>query len=1292
MPPSKPKNLVSQIDQCMLRDRHRFRQRLRDLKKKPDGAQKLRADVDRSIDLRRQRAAALPQPSFPENLPVTQKLDDIALAVREHQVVIVCGETGSGKSTQLPKLCLALGRGVDGSIAHTQPRRLAARAISSRLAQELGVSVGAGVGFKVRFSENTGPLDHIKVLTDGMLLAECQSDRFLNEYDTIIIDEAHERSLNIDFLLGILKQLLPKRPELKVIITSATIDPERFSHHFDDAPIINVSGRTYPVEVRYRPLRATAQSQQVERNRKPEPKNFPAAILEAIKELGRDGNGDILVFLSGEREIRETHHFLHKAIGSGTEILPLYARLASGDQQKIFRSHRGRRVVLATNVAETSLTVPGIRYVIDTGLARISRYSHTRKVQRLPIENISQASANQRQGRCGRVADGICIRLYSEEDFLARAEFTDPEIRRSSLAAVILRMQFIRLGRIEQFPFLDAPETRMVRDGYQLLQELEAVDRHNHITRLGRELARLPVDPRIARILLAAVKEDCLSDMLVIAAALEVQDPREFPQERLEAARQAHARYRDEKSDFVAWLNLWRLFHEETADLSQRQRRDYCKKNFLSFNRVREWREVYRQLRQLMTELGYRARPPQGNKHFQAIHKALLTGFLGNVANKSEKAEYLATRGKKLWIFPGSGLAKKPPAWLMAAELVDTSRLYARTCAAIEPEWIEQVAAPLVTRQYTEPHWEKRAGRVIALEQVSLYGLVLVSQRKKHYGPINPKLSREILIREGLVTGEIRGRLPFLTHNMQVLGKIESLEERARKRDIRADDEAIFAFYDERIPAGITTARSLESWLKKAKIKDDGPDLRMKPEDFMQRKAAEITAADYPETITVKNITCPLAYHFEPGADDDGVTATLPLVALNQLENDDFSQLIPALLPERMVALIRSLPKNIRRNFAPAPEFAKSCLDAVASSDEPLTTVMGRELLRMTGVHIPPEAWDESRLPDHLRMRYRIIDGNGITIASGRDLAELKKPLSKQAQQTFGREKTVSPKNRIEREHVLRWDFGKLPRQTEVSAHGVSFIGYPALVDTDGDCAIEIFDTEEKARLKHHAGLARLFVLQLEKRLNLIRKNLPDIRQICLTWAATGACEALKDDIIQAVIERAFLANGDDIFDQKAFEQRLQSGSQHLGEYASDICRALKPVLADFNELIAEINQSTLPASDDIKTHLYDLIYPGFVAQTPWRWLKQFPRYLRGARLRFERLQHAAAKDAERAALLAPWLERYEKLLKEGVATPQSEIRWMLEEYRISLFAQEVKTSMPISQKRLEQAFTAYAR
>ena len=876
---------------------------------------------------------------------------------------------------------MALGRGVDGLIAHTQPRRLAARAISSRLAEELGVEVGAGVGFKVRFSEKTGPLDHVRVLTDGMLLSECQADRFLNEYDTIIIDEAHERSLNIDFLLGILKQLLPKRPELKVVITSATIDPEQFSRHFGDAPIINVSGRTYPVEVRYRALLddsapGPGAARQPRDDSHRGGRDYPTAILEAVKELGRDGNGDILVFLSGEREIREAAETLGKAIGHSTDILPLYARLASADQQKIFRTGRRRRIVLATNVAETSITVPGIRYVIDTGMARISRYSHTRKVQRLPIERISQASANQRKGRCGRVADGICIRLYSKEDFLARPEFTDPEIRRSSLAAVILRMQAIRLGKVEAFPFIDPPDTRMVHDGYQLLQELEAVDGRNHITALGRKLAQLPVDPRIARILLAAVNENCLADILVIAAALEVQDPREYPQERLEASRQAHARYRDEKSDFIAWLKLWRTFNSETANLSHRKRREYCKTRFLSFNRMREWREVHRQLGRLMSDMGYKPRQDDA-ADYAAIHKALLAGFLGNVANKSEKGEYLGTRGKKLWIFPGSGLAKKSPQWIMASELVDTSRLYARSCAAIEPEWIEQIAAPLVTRQYTEPHWEKRAGRVVAFEQVSLYGLVIISRRKKHYGPVNPRLSREILIREGLATGEIRARLPFLAHNRKVLADIESLEDRARKRDILVDDEAIFAFYDQRIPEGIYTARGLESWLKKTETKNGGFDLCMKPEDFKQRGAEEVTADSYPETVTVKNITCPLAYHFEPGAEDDGVTATLPLVALNQLENADFSRLIPALLTERMVALIRTLPKSIRRNFAPAPEFAKSCLDAVKRSDEALTTVMARELRRMTGVEIPPQAWDESRLPDHLRMRYRIIDGRG---------------------------------------------------------------------------------------------------------------------------------------------------------------------------------------------------------------------------------------------------------------------------------------------------------------------------
>ncbi len=942
---TNPKPLFAAIDQCMLADRHRLRMRLRRLKGKP--LSMIAAEIEVSQQKRQQRQANLPIPTYPEELPVSERRAEILAAIQEHQVVIVAGETGSGKTTQLPKICLDAGRGVTGLIGHTQPRRIAARSVAARIASELQSELGHAVGYKVRFSDHTRPESYIKLMTDGILLAESQTDRFLNQYDTLIIDEAHERSLNIDFLLGYLHQLLPKRPDLKLIITSATIDTERFSQHFSNAPIITVSGRTFPVEMRYRPLQAEDDDDQ--------DRDIQQAICDAVDELAREGQGDVLIFLPGEREIRETTETLRKHHPSHTEILPLYARLSASDQNKIFQSHKGRRIVLSTNVAETSLTVPGIRYVIDPGLVRLSRYSHRTKVQRLPIEKISQASANQRAGRCGRVGAGICIRLYSEDEFLARPEFTDPEIKRSNLASVILQMKSLQLGDIENFPFVEAPENRLVTDGYKLLEELGAVDARKQLTGSGRQLAKLPLDPRVARMVLAGKDENSLSEMLIIASALSVQEPRERPHDKQQKADEKHKAFVDDKSDFIAYINLWRIYHEQSKHLTNNKLRKWCRDNFISYMRMREWHDVHVQLKSVVRELGWTLN--QQSVGFDALHRALLAGLLGNVANKNDKKEFTGARGIKLNIFPGSVLFKKAPKWIMAAELIETGRMYARTVAKIEPEWIETVAADLCKRSYFEPHWEKKPAAVMVYERLTLYGLLVNPRRKIHYGRINPVDARELFIRGALVEGEFNTRAGFFEHNRKMIADIEALEAKLRRRDVLVDDQVLFDFYDKRVPDDIFDGRRFEQWYKQTEQKQP-KFLYLKKEDLMLHQAVAVTEVQFPNSLDIEGMTLKLDYHFEPSHAEDGVTLTVPLPALNLLRPQRFEWLVPGLLHEKICQLLKSLPKSIRRNFVPVPNFADACLEALAVTDSALLESLQKQLLRMTGVKITNMDWD----------------------------------------------------------------------------------------------------------------------------------------------------------------------------------------------------------------------------------------------------------------------------------------------------------------------------------------------
>ncbi len=1298
-------SLGADIALCLRRDQHVLQRRLRKLhhaRGAGDAAwASLSADIEASKARREQRRAALPVPDFPEELPVSARREELAKAIADHQVVIVCGETGSGKTTQLPKICLGLGRGAAGMIGHTQPRRIAARSVAARVAEELGTPIGQTVGYKVRFSDHTSPEAYIKVMTDGILLAETQHDRYLNHYDTLIIDEAHERSLNIDFLLGYLKQLLPKRPDLKLIITSATIDPRRFAEHFGGAPVVEVSGRTYPVEVRYRPLLVEDEDGR--------DRDLQQAVVDAVDELGRVDRGDILIFLSGEREIRATAEALRKHHPPHTEILPLYARLSAAEQNKVFQPHNGRRIVLATNVAETSLTVPGIRFVIDTGLARISRYSHRAKVQRLPVEPVSQASANQRAGRCGRVAAGICVRLYSEEDYAQRPLFTAPEIQRSNLAAVILQMEVLALGDVAQFPFIDPPDPRLIKDGYQTLLELGAVDEVRCLSPLGRDLARLPLDPRLGRMIIAARKEQCLSEVLIIAAALAVQDPRERPLEAQQAADQKHARFGDERSDFLAYLKLWEHYHEQGRHLSNNKLRKYCRENFLSYVRMQDWRDIHSQLLGLLKPMGYRLN--QQPADYAPIHRALLSGLLGNIGSKGEERDYLGARGTRFHIFPGSALFKKSPKWLVAAELVETTRLYARTVAKIEPEWVEQIAPQLVKHHYFDPHWEKSQRAVMGYERVSLYGLPLIPRRKIHYGRIDPKLSRELFIRGALVAGEYETRAPFFAHNQAAIRDVEALEHKARRRDILVDEQTLFEFYDERIPTDICDGRSFERWRKQ--VERDHPQRLLLTQDYlMQRRAAEVSAEQFPDHLGIASMRLPLSYHFEPGHPLDGVTLTVPLALLNQLDPERLQWLVPGLLRDKIIALLKSLPKALRRNFVPAPNFADACLQAM--SNDPLNRLslslsprgrvrgegslyqtLAAQLQRMTGVTVPTDTWQEDALPPHLRMNIKVVAADGETVvAMGRDLARLQGEQGEQAAATFAE----LPSNDFEREAVTEWDFGDLPAQVEFQRHGMSLIGYPALVAEGDGVALRLLDSAAKAESAMRGGVRRLYMLQGRERIKYLEKNLPGIQAMCLHYAGIGDCTALKTDLLTAIVEQAFLADRPLPRSAKQFEALKATAMPRLVPVANELCAWVAETLAMYHSLARRLKGALKPAwlksLSDIQDQLQHLVYPGFVTATPYDQLPHLPRYLKAVELRLAKLEQHAGRDAPLLAQLAPlwqaYWQRAEKQRKQDVVDPAlEEYRWLLEELRVSLFAQELKTAVPVSVKRLQRQWAA---
>ncbi|GGQ64065.1 ATP-dependent RNA helicase HrpA [Streptomyces flaveolus] len=1304
--------LAPRLTELSLRDAHRLGRRLEGARKirKPEARAAVLAEIEAEVAKAEQRIgerrARVPVVSYPEQLPVSQKKDVIAEAIRDHQVVIVAGETGSGKTTQIPKICVELGRGVRGMIGHTQPRRIAARTVAERVADELDTPLGEAVGWKVRFTDQVNPdATFIKLMTDGILLAEIQTDRELRAYDTIIIDEAHERSLNIDFLLGYLAQLLPKRPDLKVVITSATIDPERFSRHFGDAPIIEVSGRTYPVEVRYRPL--------LEEDGEDADRDQITAITDAVEELMGEGKGDILVFLSGEREIRDTADALEKKKYRFTEILPLYARLSHAEQHRVFQQHTGRRIVLATNVAETSLTVPGIKYVIDPGFARISRYSHRTKVQRLPIEPISQASANQRKGRCGRTSDGICIRLYSEDDFNARPEFTDAEILRTNLASVILQMTAAGLGDIEKFPFIDPPDHRNIRDGVQLLQELGALDPaqkdvRKRLTDTGRKLAQLPVDPRLARMVLEADKNGCVREVMVIAAALSIQDPRERPADKQAQADQQHARFKDETSDFLAFLNLWRYVREQQKERGSSSFRRMCKQEYLNFLRIREWQDIYTQLRTVAKQMGIQLNDADHAAPDDRVHVSLLAGLLSHVGMKDVKEgaknEYLGARNAKFAIFPGSALFKKPPRFVMSAELVETSRLWARVNAKIEPEWVEPLAGHLLKRTYSEPHWEKDQAAVMAYEKVTLYGVPIVAQRKVNYGRIDPEVSRELFIRNALVEGDWRTHHKFFADNRRLLTEVEELEHRARRRDILVDDETLYDFYDQRVPEHVVSGAHFDSWWKHKR--HEQPDfLDFEREMLINEKAGAVTKDDYPDSWRQGPLKFRVTYQFEPGADADGVTVHIPLQVLNQVTDEGFEWQIPGLREQVVTELIRSLPKPIRRNYVPAPNYAQAFLERAVPLQEPLTVTMARELKRMVGVPFDAEDFDWAKVPDHLKITFRIVDERRRKLAEDKDLEALKLRLKPKARKALSQAAAATAERSggesLERAGLTDWTIGTLSRVFETRRAGQPVKAYPALVDDGDTVSVRLFDTEAEQAQAMWKGTRRLILRNIPVNpAKFASEKLTNQQKLGLSANPHGSVQALFDDCATAAADRLIADFGGPAWDEESYRKLYDKVRAEIVDTTVRTVGQVQQVLAAWQacerRLKAVRSPALLPNLQDVRTQLDGLVKPGFVTEAGIGRLPDLMRYLVAADRRLQQMPANVQRDTTRMEKVHEMRDEYAWLLEQmpqGRPVPRQvlDVRWMIEELRVSYFAHALGTAYPISDKRIVKAIDALA-
>jgi ATP-dependent helicase HrpA len=1288
--------LRRRLDRLTLADAYRLGRRIdgvrrqRDPDRRKSALDAIARDLDRSEARLLQRLANVPLVSYPAELPISARRDDIAAAIRDHQVVVVAGETGSGKTTQLPKICLDLGRGVRGLIGHTQPRRIAARTVADRIADELNVPLGDAVGYTVRFADQVGDATLVKVMTDGILLAEIQRDRDLRQYNTIILDEAHERSLNIDFLLGYLTRLLPKRPDLKLIITSATIDPERFADHFGGAPIIEVSGRTYPVEVRYRPL--------VDPDKpKDEPRDQTEAVCEAVMELEDEGPGDILVFLSGEREIRDTADALNDLRLRDTEVLPLYARLSIAEQHRVFQPHAGRRVVLATNVAETSLTVPGVRYVVDAGTARISRYSSRTKVQRLPIEPISQASAHQRAGRCGRVADGVCIRLYSEDDYESRPAFTEPEIQRTSLAAVILQMAALGLGEIERFPFVDPPDRRQIRDGLALLTELGALDTSGEgkaprLTAIGRRLAQLPLDPRLGRMILAADENGCVREVVIIAAAMSIQDPRERPLDKQQAADEQHARFADPTSDFLAYLNLWNYVREQQKASSSSAFRRMCHREFLHYLRIREWQDVVAQLRQALASIGIAVTSAPTDR--DRIHQSLLTGLLSHIGLKdASRGDYQGARGARFAINPGSALFKSRPEWIMAGELVETTRLWARVCARIDPAWAERAGAHLLVRNYSEPRWSAKQGAAIADERVTLYGVPLVAARPVQYARVDPAHARELFVRHALVQGEWRTHHKFWHANQDLIADLEQLEDRARRRDIVADEEVIFDFYDERVPASVITTRHFDSWWKKAQR--ETPNLLTLTPEILLDSDDELPAAEaYPATWTVRGHDLSVTYVFEPGAADDGVTVHVPLTLLNQIDEAPFSWQVPGVRAELATALVRALPKSLRRNFVPAPDRARQALDRITVDlSQPFPAVLARALTQMTGVVVPGDAFELDRVPSHLLITFAIEDESGRVLATGKDFVALRRAVGVELERMVARVGAD-----LERDGLRSWEIGALPRVVEAVVGGHVVRGYPTLVDRGDSVSVRVVGSAAEQSASMRRGVRRLLLFGAPSPARLAASALDTRGKLAIAHNPHGSVARLLDDCVAAAIDALVAEAGGVPWDEAAFESLRTAVTPKIAPTAREVIRAVAEILGVAQQIETRLAALRAPAVGvsvaDARRQLNGLIYDGFVTATGVARLRHLGRYLRALDHRLDVLPNDPARDLANTAKVQEVAQEYEKARAAAADDPATtaalaEVRWMLEELRVSLFAQRFGTPQPVSDKRILRAIDA---
>jgi ATP-dependent RNA helicase HrpA len=1304
--------LKPEIEACMLRDRHVLLKRLAkarslDVDAQEGESKNILKKIEASRTLVEQRKNSTFTLDYPESLPVSQRIDDIKSAILENQVVVVAGETGSGKTTQIPKACIELGLADYGYIGHTQPRRLAARTVSNRIADELNCELGGLVGYQVRFNDSTSPLSLVKVMTDGILLSEIKRDPFLYQYKVIIIDEAHERSLNIDFLLGYLKTLLPKRPDLKIIITSATIDVERFSKHFNGAPIVSVEGRSFAVEVKYLPPQL---------NEGEAGSSLGLQIEEAIECLVSDERskqwrmGDVLVFLPGEREIREVAQHLRYCDWRDTEVTPLYARLSNEEQSRIFRSHSGRRIVLATNVAETSITVPGIRYVVDTGVARISRYSVRSKIQRLPIEAISQASANQRKGRCGRVAEGICYRLYSEEDFVSRPEFTDPEILRTNLASVVLKMLDSGLGDVRRFPFIDMPEGKLWNDGYKLLFELGAVDQRNKLTSIGRELAKIPIDPKLGRVLFEASQTGCLAHALIVASGLAVQDPRERPAEKKQAADQAHSQFKDKDSDFVSFINLFVAYEEQRQELGSSQLKKYAQKNYISFMRMREWRELHRQLL-LATKawsksdaVPHSQAPPQSpsqplaqtqDANYEILHKALLSGFLSNIARHDDKREYLACRNKKVQMFPGSVLAKSKSKWIVSAELVETQFLYARVNARIEPDWVEDLAAHLVKKSWSEPHWQAKRGQVLAYEKVTLYGLEIVPKRLVNFSAIDPVISREVFIRSGLVEDGYFGKVKAIEQNRNTIRRLEEIEDRTRRKDVVVDEETLFALYESVLPPNIVSAASFEKWHARSddKIKAS---LVFDIQNLKQDAAADFDPNMYPDELENNGIKLPLSYAFNPGAADDGITLSVPARAIRQVTATRLEKLVPGLLKEKCIQLIKNLPRTIRKHFVPVPDTILKIYDKIESSDEPLLEALTRELKYLRGIEVPLDAWNLDLLDPHLRLNVRVLDDKGKLISQGRDLLGLVKDADRYLEQnpaSAGAGKANADAK------VTTWDF-ELPESEELVEAGIKLQVYPSLEDKKQFVLKSTSNDQLKSDRITTLGFARLLSFRLEPQIEMLPKTVKGYKEMGLYYAPIGKAATFYDDFTMAAIVNHFRCF-EIVRNPAEFEQRWE---QCRGDFLNS-CESFSLLVVEIMKMHHEVmkclkgklNLAVALSVSDLKAQVSNLVYDGFLSHTPYESLKNYPRYLKACALRYEKMTREQGLERRVVPLLNDWWGQYESRLAQHDAQGIFDIelekfRWLLEEQRVSWFAQQLGTAETVSEKRINKQWQLVRR